>query len=179
MPFRDGAFDSILCTQVLDDVQEPARVLKEFHRVLREGGTLVLTVPQSWGDYDPLYDFWRFTERGLRYLLTTSGFTVETLRRRGGIFVSVSERVSVFLWLSWWGQRAILPVRVLVVAVCGAVQLLGEALDVFDRDRTDTLGYTVLARRVPSWNEPFSRSGADTSSTPPSIAAPASSAGRI
>lgn len=147
LPFREEAFDCVLCTQVLDDVPEPAQALKEWARILRFGGALLLTVPQSWGEHDRPHDFWRFTEDGLRYLLTAAGFEVEVIDRRGGVGTVACQRLSAFLYFSW-GHGRFLPLRILIVAVCAVLQLFGQAIDLLDRRRTDTLGYAVLARRA-------------------------------
>jgi SAM-dependent methyltransferase len=146
LPFRGGCFDSVLCTQVLDDVPEPIQALEELARVLRSDGVLLLTVPQSWGEHDLPHDYWRFTEPGLRILLTRAGFEVETVDRRGGVGAVAFERLSAFLYYSW--GKGFLPLRILVVAACAIIQLVGQAVDLLDRTRADTLGYAVLARRL-------------------------------
>jgi SAM-dependent methyltransferase len=40
LPFEDGAFDAAVASLVLCTVPEPARTLRELHRVLRPGGEL-------------------------------------------------------------------------------------------------------------------------------------------
>ena len=45
MPFGNGEFDGVLCTEVLEHVPNPALALGEIRRVLRRGGVLVGTVP--------------------------------------------------------------------------------------------------------------------------------------
>jgi SAM-dependent methyltransferase len=45
LPFRAGAFDAVVCCQVLEHFDDPVRVLREARRVLPEGGTLLLSVP--------------------------------------------------------------------------------------------------------------------------------------
>ena len=45
MPFADGAFGTVLCTEVLEHVPDPAAAIREFHRVLRPGGVLIGSVP--------------------------------------------------------------------------------------------------------------------------------------
>jgi SAM-dependent methyltransferase len=47
LPFEDGAFDLVLCTQVLEHVVDPAAVLRELARVLEPGGTLLLSTDHS------------------------------------------------------------------------------------------------------------------------------------
>src|SRR5690348_7241307 len=45
IPVPDGSFDVVLCTEVLEHVAEPIRAVKELARILKPGGTLLLTAP--------------------------------------------------------------------------------------------------------------------------------------
>lgn len=45
LPFRDGAFGTVVCTEVLEHVEAPGRVLGEIARVLRPGGLVYVTTP--------------------------------------------------------------------------------------------------------------------------------------
>lgn len=47
LPFADGAFDLIICNHVLEHVHQPAAVLREFRRVLADGGMLIAQTPYS------------------------------------------------------------------------------------------------------------------------------------
>lgn len=44
LPFRTGQFDVAICYNALDHARNPRRVLREMHRVLDDGGELVLLV---------------------------------------------------------------------------------------------------------------------------------------
>ena len=44
LPFRSGAFDTVVCLGVLETLPQPQSTLAELVRVLRPGGTLVLSV---------------------------------------------------------------------------------------------------------------------------------------
>jgi SAM-dependent methyltransferase len=45
LPYRDAAFDVVVCEQVLEHVDDPRAALVEIARVLRAGGLLVFGVP--------------------------------------------------------------------------------------------------------------------------------------
>jgi len=77
LPFEDESFDLVLCTQVLEHVNDPTAVLSEIRRVLRPGGGALISThgvflyhpdpPESDRDY------WRWTHSGLRRALTQTG----------------------------------------------------------------------------------------------------------
>ena len=150
LPFCAASFDASVCTQVLEHVPEPAQVLAELYRVLKPGGKLFLSVPQSWYQHQKPYDYYRYTSFGIRYLLEKTGFEVLSIEDMGGYFWYLSftlQHVNYWLfprgmrgrWLTW-------PLR----AVFGLVfelliPLLLFPLDVLDRARDETFGYTCVA----------------------------------
>ncbi|MGH8996580.1 MAG: class I SAM-dependent methyltransferase, partial [Acidimicrobiales bacterium] len=46
LPFRDGAFDRIVASEVLEHIANDRRAIAELARVLRPGGTMAVTVPR-------------------------------------------------------------------------------------------------------------------------------------
>lgn len=67
------AYDCVICTQTLLLIYDVRAALATLHRILRPGGTLILTVPGisqiCRPEMDELGDYWRFTTRSLRMLL--------------------------------------------------------------------------------------------------------------
>lgn len=45
IPVENASFDVILCTEVLEHLPYPEMAVKEFSRILRKNGTLLLTAP--------------------------------------------------------------------------------------------------------------------------------------
>lgn len=45
LPFRNGAFDAILCSEVIEHVRDDSRAIAEMARVGRPGAAVVITVP--------------------------------------------------------------------------------------------------------------------------------------
>jgi 2-polyprenyl-6-hydroxyphenyl methylase/3-demethylubiquinone-9 3-methyltransferase len=45
LPFADRSFDVVLCTEVIEHTPDPGRAVRELARMVRPGGTLVLTTP--------------------------------------------------------------------------------------------------------------------------------------
>jgi ubiquinone/menaquinone biosynthesis C-methylase UbiE len=47
LPFRDGSFDRVYCSEVLEHVLDPEEAVREMHRVLAPGGIAVVSVPNE------------------------------------------------------------------------------------------------------------------------------------
>lgn len=45
LPFPDGAFDCVICSEVIEHVAFDVKLFSEMNRVLREGGTLIIGTP--------------------------------------------------------------------------------------------------------------------------------------
>lgn len=48
LPFKDGSFDLIWCSEVIEHLDDPSDTITEFQRVLKEGGSLIITTPNSY-----------------------------------------------------------------------------------------------------------------------------------
>ncbi len=46
LPFPDGAFDRVICSEVLEHIPDDVAAMTELARVLRPGGTMAVTVPR-------------------------------------------------------------------------------------------------------------------------------------
>jgi SAM-dependent methyltransferase len=75
-PFDDGAFDAVLCNQVLEHVFNPDQFLGEIRRVMIPGGRLLLTVPFVWDEHEQPWDYARYSSFGLKALLERHGLHV-------------------------------------------------------------------------------------------------------
>jgi SAM-dependent methyltransferase len=69
MPMEDCSFDLVLCTQVLEHCTNPQKIVDECFRVLKPGGSLVVTVPCVFPIHGYPADNWRFMPDGMRHLL--------------------------------------------------------------------------------------------------------------
>lgn len=47
LPFKNSTFDKIVCSEVLEHVDDDAAAVKEMHRVLKTDGKIIITVPQK------------------------------------------------------------------------------------------------------------------------------------
>ena len=66
--FGDGSFDTVLCTEVLEHLHTPERAVDEMYRVLKTGGSVILTTRFIFPLHNIPGDYFRFTRYGLRHL---------------------------------------------------------------------------------------------------------------
>ena len=90
LPIANEKYDLIICTQVLEHVQEPEKVLYEFHRTLKPTGQLWLTVPLYFEEHEIPMDYFRFTQFGIKHLISKAGFKIRKLEWLEGYFGTVS-----------------------------------------------------------------------------------------
>lgn len=85
--YPDDSFDAVHSAHVIEHVHDPAALLKECHRVLKPGGTLVILTPnmaswghrkfgQAWLNLDPPRHLVLFSTAPLRRLAEKAGFEV-------------------------------------------------------------------------------------------------------
>lgn len=54
LPFGDRSFDAVVLFEAIYYLRDPARALREAHRVLRAGGKVILCFPnRAWPDFNP------------------------------------------------------------------------------------------------------------------------------
>ena len=109
LPFRSESFDTIFCSQVLEHVPEPRRVLFEFSRILREGGHLVVSVPHLAYLHNEPHDYYRYTQFGLEHLVQEAGFVVEEMRWSGGLLSFLGHLPSTLAVNLAWGIPLLFP----------------------------------------------------------------------
>jgi SAM-dependent methyltransferase len=84
LPMSDETFEAVLSTQTLSVVKEPKVVLSELHRVLRQGGLILLSAPLMYEE--ERVDFYRFTSHAFVHLFETVGFRVTEVTWLEGFF---------------------------------------------------------------------------------------------
>lgn len=76
-----GRFDVVICEQVIEHVIDPFRAAENLRGLCTPGGHVIVSTPFLVRIHElPMYgmrDYWRFTPRGLRTLLESSGLVVE------------------------------------------------------------------------------------------------------
>src|SRR4029079_1312662 len=166
LPFRDGAFDTVLSIQVLEHTPRPAALMAEMSRVLAPDGTLILTAPFQFRLHEQPHDYFRYSPHGLRQLCADAGLEVTEVLQQGSLWTVLGHKLNSFLSfrvanvgalaqgmgklghesteqgrVRWWTLPAVGPA---VVTIAGAARVMDRLL--FDPE--ESLGYLVLARHA-------------------------------
>lgn len=85
IPVPENSFDAVLCTEVLEHHPEPIQVVCELARIMRPGGTLILTAPLGSGIHQEPYHFYGgYTPWWYERFLTAAGFEEITIEPNEG-----------------------------------------------------------------------------------------------
>lgn len=96
LPFKDGSFEMVVCSEMLEHADDPRKVIAEIRRVLKPGGRVVLTTRFAFPIHDAPNDYWRFTPYGLRKLF--SEFEVIEVATDGGPFCAIAIQLQRILF---------------------------------------------------------------------------------
>jgi SAM-dependent methyltransferase len=94
IPFADGYFDSVFCSEVFEHVFELDRILSELNRVMKKNGKMLFTVPFVWNDHEIPYDFGRYTTFGITYLMEKHGFRLIEISKSTNFVETIAQ-----LWI--------------------------------------------------------------------------------
>lgn len=106
VPAPDESFDAVLSTQVLEHVVDPSTYLRECARLLRPGGSLMLSTHGLMYYHQDPEDYWRWTSVGLALTVEAAGLRVAEQR---GVLGLRAAALQLFQDATLW--RVPRPVR--------------------------------------------------------------------
>ena len=96
IPFKNGIFDCILCSEVLEHDINPEKIIKEISRVIKHKGVFLLTTPSKSVIKLPDHVVSGYSISELKKMLKDSGFIIEKTIlyfKRFGYFIWKIERL--------------------------------------------------------------------------------------
>lgn len=145
IPVADASFDTAMSTAALEHLSEPEEALRECFRILKGGGKAIYTVPLLWHVHAPPWDYYRFTNFGLRHVFEKAGFDIIEIKALSGFWVTMAQ-----LFIYYLGRadrfRLIKVLRV-VTLLSLPIQAIALLLDRLDKAEDWTWMYLVVARK--------------------------------
>lgn len=138
------SFDTIILSDVLEHIREPAILMSEITRILRPGGTLLLNVPFMYQIHEAPHDYYRYTCYGLDWLATQAGLHIEELTPIGGLVEAIASISSKML-----GRLRLFPAVIIIhrLTIMFHRSRLGRALGT-QTGSLFPLGYGLVARKL-------------------------------
>ena len=150
IPFENEKFDGLICTEVLEHVQNYQKLIDEMYRVMKHGTQGIITIPWSARYHYIPYDFFRYTPSSLKTMFAK--FSDVKILNRGTDISNIANKVIV-LWFTnllpskiW--KWIFVPVWIAFSPILIAMVLLAHLSLIFNwGSNEDPLGYTIIVKK--------------------------------
>jgi SAM-dependent methyltransferase len=148
LPFEDGRFDTIVLSDVLEHIAEPAQLWREMTRALAPGGHVIMNVPFYYSIHAHPHDYYRYTNFALERFAQLNGLELRVLEAFGGINEVLGDLLAkVLSKLPMIGP----PLAIVLQAAAGTFRRTGFGTRIAQvSSRHFPLGYFMIARRPPA-----------------------------
>jgi SAM-dependent methyltransferase len=146
IPLESDGYDTALCTDVLEHLEEPSLAIAEAWRVLKSGGYAIYTVPLFWHLHEEPRDFYRYTKHGLRYLFEKNGFDIVEIAALSGFSVTFAQELVYFLY-RYRGSGPVNPLWWIIPPLGHVIQLFGYLMNKVERAQMFTCEYIIVAKK--------------------------------
>lgn len=147
LPFEEQSMDHVVSIEVLEHLHNPQNALNEAHRILKNEGSFVLTVPFMWWVHEEPYDYFRYTKWGLIHLLKQAGFSQVEVKAKTGFWLMWFLKLNYYIvGITISRTYLVLVFFVPVFVFTLGTQILGKLLDrIILNQEKETAGYYVRA----------------------------------
>jgi ubiquinone/menaquinone biosynthesis C-methylase UbiE len=94
IPVADNSFDVIMCTEVFEHIPKPLTALREFTRIIKPGGTLILTAPfAAMTHFAPYFFYTGYSRYFYETSLKEMGYEIEEMDYNGNYFEYIAQEL--------------------------------------------------------------------------------------
>lgn len=147
IPLNNETFDFILCTDVLEHLEEPSKAIAEAYRLLKKNCYAIYSVPLFWHIHEAPRDFYRYTKYGLEYLFKKNGFQVVEIKVVSGFWITFSQEFCYYL-LKFRKYGKVNPLWWIIPVVIHFVQIIGLLLNKIDKDENFATEYIAVVKKT-------------------------------
>lgn len=151
IPEPDCSFDIILCTEVFQHIISPKAAIKEFSRLLKEGGVLILTTPvSSFTHFAPHYYHNGFSRYYFEMILPKYGFNIDKLTYNGNYFEYMATEIQRIPYMAKRYSKFGFFQRLIYAPMAIIILMLLNKLSLNDTNSTEfaSAGIHVIAKKI-------------------------------
>ena len=148
LPFENDRFDTIVLSDVLEHIPEPALLWREMTRVLKPGGRIVMNVPFYYSVHAHPHDYYRYTSFALERFVRLNALELVCLVPIGGIVEIMADLVAKALSKLPVAGPPLAMATQAVVGAFGRTRLGARVARVSSRHFP--FGYFMIAQRPPA-----------------------------
>jgi SAM-dependent methyltransferase len=83
LPFKSESFETVLSSDVIDEIQSPTLLFQEVNRILKPDGHFIVLVSNHYNIFENNTVYAHLTAEGLRNLTERNGFNIVMMRTKG------------------------------------------------------------------------------------------------
>lgn len=142
IPLPDASVDAIMCTEVFEHIPDPIQAIREFNRLIRPGGHLLITAPFcSLTHFAPYHFYTGFNRYFYEKHLSENDFEIIECQTNGNYFEYIGQEVHRVGHMArrYAGRRVSLLDRVFLNGTLWVLQRLSKK----DKNSAELLSYGI------------------------------------
>ncbi len=150
IPFEKEYFDGLICTEVLEHVENYQYLIDEMFRVMKKDAKGIITIPWSARFHYIPYDYFRYTPSALKTMFKS--FCSVEIKSRGNDIANIGNKVIVLWFRNMLPSNKALyllsPIWILLSPLLGLIVLISHLAIIFNLGSSeDPLGYTIILKK--------------------------------
>ena len=150
IPFEDNMFDAVICTEVLEHVQDYQYLIDEIYRTTKKNADIIVTIPWSARYHYIPYDYFRYTPSSLRTMF--SKFSEAEIKPRGNDIAVIGSKLIVLFFRGFFPDRPWKTIFLPLFLLCSplliiAIPVAHLAILFGMGSADDPLGYTIVLKK--------------------------------
>jgi len=151
IPLPNNSVDIVLCTEVFEHLPNPIDAIKEFSRLIKINGKLILTAPVcSLTHMSPFFYYNGFSRYYYEKYLPENGFKIESMQYNGNWFLYLYQELNRFNFMAKKYTKTNPISRFIITIICRLLAIACYVIGKSDKGSKEILsfGIHIYARKI-------------------------------
>lgn len=149
IPLPSESFNTIFSTQAIEHIENHQEMINEAFRLIKPGGSFILSGPMYWPLHEEPHDYFRFTKHGFEIILKKAGFEITETLSNGGMWATSGQAL---IHSHANSKSKFFPIRVLRflffrLRIYWIYNSFYKWLDKVDYNPINTMNYVIVAKK--------------------------------